>query len=114
MTRSPKSIAIAAVLAVGTLSSACSTNRYGESHLNNTGKGALIGGAGGAGIAAVTGGDVVGGAALGAAAGAITGIVTTDHHRYEDRGGRRYYYDDRNRRYYYDDRRHRHWDNGGY
>jgi osmotically inducible lipoprotein OsmB len=50
------------VTAVGT--SACSTLR-----------GAAIGGAGGAGVAAVSGGDVEKGAAVGGAAGAVVGTI---------------------------------------
>lgn len=111
MIRSAKSATVAAVLALATLTTACETNRYGDRRLNDTGRGAAIGGAGGAGIAAITGGDVLGGAAIGAAAGAILGIVTSDRNRYEDRGNQRYYYDNRGRRYHYDERRKRRWDN---
>ena len=50
-------------LAVASLS-ACSTLR-----------GAAIGGAGGAGVAAVTGGDVEKGAAVGGTAGAVVGTI---------------------------------------
>jgi osmotically inducible lipoprotein OsmB len=38
-------------------------------------RGAAIGGAGGAGVAAVTGGDVEKGAAVGGAAGAVVGTI---------------------------------------
>ncbi len=41
--------------------------------------GALIGAAGGAGIAALTGGAPLVGAAIGAAAGAVGGAVTSGH-----------------------------------
>lgn len=41
-------------------------------------KGAAIGGAGGAGVAAATGEDVEKGAAVGGAAGAVIGTVTDD------------------------------------
>jgi osmotically inducible lipoprotein OsmB len=41
--------------------------------------GGLIGAAGGAGIAAVTGGAPLVGAAIGGAAGALTGAVTSGH-----------------------------------
>ena len=89
MIRSAKSATVAAVLALATLTTACETNRYGDRRLNDTGRGAAIGGA----------------------AGAILGIVTSDRNRYEDRGNQRYYYDNRGRRYHYDERRKRRWDN---
>lgn len=109
MTGFPKAI-LAGVLAASTLT-ACSTNEYGERRLNSTGRGAAIGAAGGAVVGALTG-DVVAGAAIGAAGGAIVGAVADDDNRYEDRDGRRFYYDrrDRDRRYYYNDRRERIYD----
>lgn len=105
----PKAV-VAAVLAASTLT-ACSTNEYGERRLNSTGRGAAIGAAGGAVVGAIAG-DVVAGAAIGAAGGAVVGAVADDDNRYEDRDGRRYYYDrrDRDRRYYYNDRRERTYD----
>jgi osmotically inducible lipoprotein OsmB len=54
----------AALIACGLSMSACSTLR-----------GAAIGGAGGAGVAAVTGKSVEKGAAVGGAAGAVVGTV---------------------------------------
>ncbi len=64
---------------------------------NYAGEGALAGGALGAGVGAVTDGDVGEGAAIGAAAGAVGGaLVKKDRHgcyRY-DRDGRRYWDDD--------------------
>ncbi|MDP1025891.1 YMGG-like glycine zipper-containing protein [Sphingomonas sp. KR1UV-12] len=54
----------AALLACGLSMAACSTLR-----------GAAIGGAGGAGVAAVTGNDVGKGAAVGGTAGAVVGTV---------------------------------------
>lgn len=54
----------AALVAAAALMSACSTLR-----------GAAIGGAGGAGIAAATGGSVEKGAAVGGTAGAVAGTV---------------------------------------
>jgi len=48
-------------------------NRPGQRALS----GGAIGAAGGAGIAAIAGGPVLGAALLGGAAGALTGIVTT-------------------------------------
>ncbi len=97
-------IAMTAVLAAATLT-ACSEDRYGHSHLNSTGRGAAIGAAGGAIIGAIAG-DPLAGAAIGAAGGAIVGAANDDN-RYEDRGGRRYYYDrrDRDRRYHYENDR---------
>jgi len=104
-----RNTAIAAVLAAGTLTSACTTDQYGEQRLSRPGQGALIGGAGGAIVGALVGNPALG-AAIGAAGGAIAGVVADDKHRYEDRDGRRYYYDDNNRRYHYNDRRERMWD----
>ncbi|GGI71849.1 hypothetical protein GCM10007973_06050 [Polymorphobacter multimanifer] len=83
----------------------CTTNEFGERRPSRGLQGAAIGGAGGAGVAAVTGGNVVTGAAIGAAAGAVLGIVTEDRNRFEDRSGYRYYYDDRGREYRYEGRR---------
>lgn len=60
-----KKIALATLLAASAVSmSACSTL-----------KGAAIGGAGGAGVAAATGGDVEEGAAVGGVGGAVVGTV---------------------------------------
>lgn len=60
-----KKIALSALLVASAVSmSACSTLR-----------GAAIGGAGGAGVAAVTGSDVGKGAAVGGTAGAVVGTV---------------------------------------
>ncbi|WP_439534642.1 YMGG-like glycine zipper-containing protein [Polymorphobacter sp.] len=84
----------------------CTTDRYGDRRPSRAVTGGAIGAAGGAGVAAVTGGNVVTGAAIGAAAGAVLGIVTEDRNRYEDRAGQRYYYDDRGE-YRYDNRRRR-------
>jgi len=109
-----KNAALAVVLAAGTLSTtACTTDNYGDQHLSRPGKGALIGAAGGAVVGALTG-NALAGAAIGAAGGAIVGVIADDHHRYEDRDGRRYYYDDNNRRYHYNERREREWDRPPY
>ena len=60
-----KKIAMSALLVAATVSmSACSTLR-----------GAAIGGAGGAGVAAATGGNVEKGAAVGGVGGAVVGTV---------------------------------------
>jgi len=98
--------AIAALIAATTLT-ACETNAYGDRRLNSTGKGAAIGAAGGAIIGAIAG-DPLAGAAIGAAGGAVVGAID-DSNRYEERNGRRYYYDRERRdsRYYYNDRRER-------
>ena len=97
MTRLPLLIAATAALATG----ACSTDEYGHRHVNGAGQGALIGGAGGAVVGALAGNPLLG-AAIGAAGGAVIGAVADDHNRYEDRNGRRYYYESDNRRYHYE------------
>ncbi len=96
------------LLTLGTAASlaACTTDAYGDRRLSGTGKGAVIGGAGGAVVGALTG-DPLLGAAIGAAGGAVVGAVSDDRNRYEDRDGRRYYYQRDGRRYSYDDRRRR-------
>ena len=98
------------VLLGATSLTACTTDRYGHERLNGTGRGALIGAAGGAVVGALTG-NVAAGAAIGAAGGAVVGTIDDDN-RYEDRNGRRYYYDrrDRDRRYHYNERREREYD----
>lgn len=63
---------LAAALVAMTLSlGGCATDSSGHQYLTNTGKGALIGAAGGTAIGALTGGGT--GAAIGAAGGAIAG-----------------------------------------
>jgi osmotically inducible lipoprotein OsmB len=59
-----KKIVVTSLLTALMATSACSTLR-----------GAAIGGAGGAGVAAVSGGDVEKGAAVGGAAGAVVGAI---------------------------------------
>ncbi len=110
MSAYPKAL-FGALLAAASLT-ACTTNDYGERRLNGTGQGAVIGAAGGAIIGAIAGNPLAG-AAIGAAGGAVVGAINDDN-RYEDRNGRRYYYDrrDRDRRYYYNDRRERMYDPG--
>ncbi len=95
-----------AFAAVATLAG-CTTDQYGNQHASRGLKGAAIGGAGGAAVGALTGGDVLAGAAIGAAAGAIIGVVTDDHNRYEDRNGYRTYYEPDGRPYRYDNNRRR-------
>jgi osmotically inducible lipoprotein OsmB len=51
----------------------------GYSRGDRAASGALIGGAGGAGIAALTGGAPLVGAAIGAGAGALGGALTSGH-----------------------------------
>ena len=58
------------------LSACASTSR--DSTLASVGTGAAIGAAGGAGVAAVAGGDMLTGAAIGAAVGGIAGAVWAD------------------------------------
>ena len=81
---------------------ACTTDQYGNRRLNDTGRGAAIGAAAGAGVAAITGGNVLTGAAIGAAGGAVIGAVSSDRNRYNDREGRRTYYDNNGNPYHYD------------
>jgi len=100
------------LMALATMASltACTTDRYGNQRLSTAGRGAAIGGAGGAALGAITGGNVLAGAAIGAAAGAVIGIVTDDNNRYEDRNGQRYYYERNGRQYHYDKQRRRQYD----
>ena len=107
MTRLP--LALAAITALGAMTTGCTTDRYGDQHLNGAGRGAVIGGAGGAVVGALTGNPLLG-AAIGAAGGAVVGAVADDHNRYEDRNGRRYYYESDNRRYHYENGRDRVYD----
>jgi len=68
------SVFAVAVLVGALVVGGCTTNpRTGQKELSNTGKGALIGGAGGAAIGAIAGGGT--GAAIGAGAGAATGAL---------------------------------------
>ena len=102
-------VSFAALLAGATLTG-CTEDRYGDRHLNGTGRGALIGGAGGAVVGALAG-DPLLGAAIGAGVGAAAGAIHDDN-RYEERRGRRYYYDRdrRDSRYYYNERNERVYD----
>lgn len=70
---------------------------------DGVGRGALIGGAGGAAVGAITGEDVVKGAAIGAAAGAVIGYITQEGRKrelYSDGNGNRYWIDDNGKRRY--------------
>lgn len=64
--------------------SACASYADDDDTLASAGTGAAIGAAGGAGVAAVTGGDLLTGAAIGAAVGGLAGAVWADR----DRDGR--------------------------
>lgn len=59
---------------------ACSTYDTDDT-LASAGTGAAIGAAGGAGVAAIAGGDILTGAAIGAAAGGLAGAVWADQNR---------------------------------
>jgi uncharacterized protein YqgC (DUF456 family) len=107
MTRLP--LALAAIAALGAMTTGCTTDRYGNQQLSGAGRGAAIGAAGGAVVGALTGNPLLG-AAIGAAGGAVVGAVADDHNRYEDRNGRRYYYESDNRRYHYENGRDRVYD----
>lgn len=60
---------------------ACTSYGADNDTLASAGTGAAIGAAGGAGVAAVTGGDLLAGAAIGAAAGGLAGAVWADRNR---------------------------------
>ena len=86
---------IIAGLASALLLTGCATDGIG--------RGALIGGAGGAAVGAITGEDVVKSAAVGAVAGAAIGYITADGRKrevYRDNDGNRYWVDDDGRRRY--------------
>ena len=61
--------------------SACASYGDDDGTLASAGTGAAIGAAGGAGVAAVTGGDLLTGAVIGAAAGGLAGAVWADRNR---------------------------------
>ncbi|WP_202390351.1 hypothetical protein [Tsuneonella aeria] len=73
-------LAAAAALPLG----ACTSYGNNDDTLASAGTGAAIGAAGGAGVAAVAGGDLLTGAAIGAAVGGLAGAVWADR----DRDGR--------------------------
>lgn len=68
-------ILAAAALPLG----ACSTYNNNDDTLARAGTGAAIGAAGGAGVAAIAGGDLLTGAAIGAAVGGLAGAVWADN-----------------------------------
>lgn len=69
--------------------------------LKDIGKGAVIGGAGGAVVGAVVPGLSTGeGALIGAAGGAVVGAVSKDRKYHRDRNGRKYYVGKDGRRHY--------------
>lgn len=72
------------LLAAATLPLGACASYDGDDTLASAGTGAAIGAAGGAGVAAIAGGDLLTGAAIGAAAGGLAGAVWADR----DRDGR--------------------------
>lgn len=71
--------AIITLLATAALPLAACTSTYDDdSTLATVGTGAAIGAAGGAGVAAIAGGDLLTGAAIGAAVGGLAGAVWAD------------------------------------
>ena len=70
---------VLAILAAASLPlAACTSTTTNDRTLASAGTGAALGAAGGAGIAAVTGGDLLTGAAIGAAVGGLAGAVWAD------------------------------------
>jgi hypothetical protein len=70
--------AIISLMAAAALPLAACTSTTDDSDLATVGTGAAIGAAGGAGVAAVAGGDILTGAAIGAAVGGLAGAVWAD------------------------------------
>ena len=70
--------AIITLLATAALPLAACTTANDDSTLATVGTGAAIGAAGGAGVAAIAGGDLLTGAAIGAAVGGLAGAVWAD------------------------------------
>lgn len=66
------------LLAAAALPLGACTSTMNDDTLASAGTGAAIGAAGGAGVAAVTGGDLLTGAAIGAAVGGLAGAVWAD------------------------------------
>ena len=76
----------------------CATDGMGD-----VGRGAVIGGVGGAAVGAATGHDVLKSAAVGAAAGAVIGYVVEQGKKrelYSDGNGHQYWVDDHGDRHY--------------
>lgn len=69
---------VLAMLAVASLPLAACTSTNNDRTLASAGTGAAIGAAGGAGVAAIAGGDLLTGAAIGAAVGGLAGAVWAD------------------------------------
>jgi len=70
--------AIISLMAAAALPLAACTSTDGNSDLATVGTGAAVGAAGGAGVAAIAGGDLLTGAAIGAAVGGLAGAVWAD------------------------------------
>jgi hypothetical protein len=70
---------IVTLLAAASLPLAACTNMQDDSALQTVGTTAAVGAAGGLGVAAVTGGDLLTGAAIGAAVGGLAGAVWHDN-----------------------------------
>ena len=71
--------AIISLLAAASLPlAACTSNYEDDNTLASAGTGAAIGAAGGAGVAAIAGGDLLTGALIGAAVGGLAGAVGAD------------------------------------
>ena len=70
--------AVISLLAVAVLPLGACASTSNDSALASVGTGAAIGAAGGAGVAAVAGGDLLTGAAIGAAVGGLAGAVWAD------------------------------------
>ena len=69
------------MLAAASLPLAACNSWNNDRTLRSAGTGALIGAAGGAGVAAITGGDLLTGAVIGAAVGGVAGAVWADRNR---------------------------------
>lgn len=69
------------LLAAASLPLGACASTYEDNTLASAGTGAAIGAAGGAGVAAIAGGDLLTGAAIGAAVGGLTGAVWADRNR---------------------------------
>jgi hypothetical protein len=70
--------AIISLMAAAALPLAACADTTGDNDLATVGTGAAIGAAGGAGVAAIAGGDLLTGAAIGAAVGGLAGAVWAD------------------------------------